>query len=264
MRLILLIFFATTVCCTVKNSTFFQATDSSRMYMRCSKSFSLQVGYGIINTAVRCSSPSSCGDCHKEDDLVILKCDKKKSLEGEFGMMKATSVTRDITYDLVEETITSSLPEMAQRKLCYTMEYLGQSIASVRNADGKSTLWGWDRIAEIGIHLVTFLEQMHADGIIHRDFHLGNVVYSRTNAARLQVIDLGDARRDESSAYRLSDLHQALVSLRYLRDGDRTFYAAKRYSLGQDIAVDSPQQYRNLVRTVYSWKRSRNVPKPAN
>jgi predicted unusual protein kinase regulating ubiquinone biosynthesis (AarF/ABC1/UbiB family) len=143
------------------------------------------------------------------------------------------------------------------------MEYLGSSVASLRSAD--KAIWEWSRIAYIGIQSLNILQQIHRDGITHRDYHFGNLVYSRRDPNRLHVIDLGmsktTGRGNPASdvGYTIADIRQLVVSLRYLRDRNRVFYMAKNYSFKPDICDDAPERYCDLVKAVYTWKKVTDI-----
>jgi hypothetical protein len=193
--------------------------------------------------------------CAVDPDLVI-KCDDSKSLNDEADLLLRFSHTASLLVD-------KAVPREARtpKFVCIVMRRLGPSLESLRSEE-NDRVWSWTTLASIGYIMINILEDFHRNGFVHTDFHPGNLLVGSQDRSLLLPIDLGDMRPAESDArntalgYIVDDLKQAMVSLRYLRDGDRRFYAAKRFRYEGPgrmiITANGPTSYRDLLDYLYS------------
>jgi hypothetical protein len=181
----------------------------------------------------------------------VIKCDKTKSLEEEAVLMKLFPRTSSFFLD----TATREGDETGS--VCIVMRRLGESLEARRDSDGERP-WSWGLLANIGIVMLDILEDFHKRGFAHMDFHCGNILLHPSDPSVLIPIDLGDAhqivsdKRSRDVDYVKYDLKQALVSLRFLLDGNRAFFAAKRVNFRDGksrgiISAGAPRQYLELI-----------------
>ena len=112
----------------------------------------------------------------------------------------------------------------------------------------------FDRAISIGLHLLTGLETMHRNGVIHGDIHLGNVgLLERDGELRISFIDFGYAEfvRDGDARPALIRLPWSvahhLLSV-YELEGFRRSYRDDVYRAVQIIAIllNGPEYYQFL------------------
>lgn len=220
------------------------------------------MGQGMIYTAAH--NLTDCGDFLSEN-LLVVKCDKVKSLETEFVNSKAIRPFRDFVY---ERVVVPSKPA----QVCFSMKYFGPSLAAIRDTEPRGTIWSWSTVASFGLRIVSQLQLVHESGFAHTDLHFLNVVSTQRSVkdlfslieSELVIIDFGDAvridGRDPDSLLRLvqNDLMQVMVALRYLVDGDYKFYVEKRYGFDPkkamkrgEICTDAPRQYCDILTYIY-------------
>ncbi len=146
---------------------------------------------------------------------------------------------------------------------CIGMEELGVDLSMIRRASGQK-IWSNQLIATIGLGLVDALTSMHlVHNYVHTDLHLGNVatrIPSESNnqfvSDTLVVFDYGDMKpaandaRDTREGLIRADMQQALLSLRYLIDGEEKFSVAKRYSYNKDEACKGGAIDSNLCNAI--------------
>ena len=104
---------------------------------------------------------------------------------------------------------------------------------------------------------------------MHADIHPGNLLLNPNDETQLFAIDLGDMHpavsdnRNSAKGYILSDLRQAVVSLRYLLNGDLDFYAAKRFAYDDSgrnaITPGTPTGYQRALYYVYRDTKTGDV-----
>ena len=91
------------------------------------------------------------------------------------------------------------------------MEYVqGETLASVMMGGPISP----SRVAEIGLQLADALAEAHANGIIHRDLKLGNVMLAPTG--RVKVLDFGLATSPDAEGDRITDTGRVLGTPGYM------------------------------------------------
>lgn len=148
---------------------------------------------------------------------------------------------------------------------CLVMKRLGPSLETTRGVSGTS-LWSWKSVAYIGVQLLNVVEDMHTQGFAHTDLHLWNALQVEApnpeERTKIADIDLGDmvtlgesGNRSTDFDYITEDLKQVIVSLAFLRTGDRRFFAAKRFDyseLRDDLVAAAPAVYAQAVDLVYS------------
>jgi hypothetical protein len=125
----------------------------------------------------------------------------------------------------------------------------------------------WRTIARIGVELTDIIWEMHTNGSAHTDLHLGNVLQS--TSTEVAVVDLGDIVSFKETPndlaefkYRAGDLKDILVSLAFLRKGERRFFTSDRFSYpadGSQILRDTPPAYQQAVDLVYSYRESADI-----
>ena len=190
-----------------------------------------------------------------DPDLAI-KCDSSKSLQYEAERLQLFPATASLFIDLAVPTRTGF-----PKHPCIVMRRLGPSLESVREDSGVEP-WSWTTLASIGMILVDILEGFHSRGFVHTDLHPGNLLMELDDPSKLYPIDLGDLHpavsdsRNSAIGYVLEDLRQAFVSLRFLLDGQRRFFAAKRFKYDAPgkllITSGTPEAYTSLLDYVYN------------
>lgn len=212
-------------------------------------------GRGKVYIAAK--KPSSCGGSHD----VIIKCGAygfQQPYTEEYERMKLVSANpwAPGVYGYFDNGETSPEP-------CIAMEMLGLDFHKLRSkVDGK---WSDETIASIGIQLVSAMEQLHiVHSLVHTDLHFGNVATKRKDLSQLVsdqliVFDYGDMHAAVSDAknsregYIREDMKQAVLSLRYLFDGNDRFYVAKRYSYKKDeVCANIPAKLCEAIDYVFS------------
>ncbi len=117
------------------------------------------------------------------------------------------------------------------------MEKVGINLESLRMA--KPGYWPPVTLGTIGVSLLGAIRILHNDyHVVHRDLHAGNVCLADETArlsSKLFIIDLGDMiplqtdERANANFYQLDEVRQAVLTIRYLLDGDTKYYVTKRY-----------------------------------
>lgn len=133
---------------------------------------------------------------------------------------------------------------------CIGMEELGIDFQKIRGV--STAVWSTNLIASIGIALVDALTQLHnVHNLVHTDLHMGNVATrilkggSEHVSDHLVVFDYGDMKlaasdaKDSRNGLIRADMQQALISLRFLVDGNTNFYVAKRYTYNKEEVCSS-------------------------
>ena len=223
-------------------------------------------GNGVIFTASH--NATNCHDPVSENVLIV-KCDKRRSLEEEYVTSRSIHPFRDFVY---ERVIDPSKPT----RICFSMKYFGLSLAKIRAKDSRDVIWPWNLVASLGTRIVAQLQLTHESGYAHTDLHFGNVVSIQRNVSdllslmesELAIIDFGDAvhleagRREATSRVR-SDLMQVIVALRFLVDGDRKFYVEKRYGFKPtkamnpgEICAGAPTAYCDILIYLYHLREN--------
>jgi hypothetical protein len=113
---------------------------------------------------------------------------------------------------------------------CVFMEATGPDLAQLRNATG-SAIWPQQTIASIGLQLLRAFKKMHEEfRVAHRDANPRNIAISRTAPSgallpiKAMLIDFDFSQSLYANQYKVYDIRQLLVSLRYLHDGDDNFW----------------------------------------
>jgi serine/threonine protein kinase len=125
---------------------------------------------------------------------------------------------------------------------CIAIEELGQDLEKIRLAYPEGQHWSWVTIGSIGARMLEIVETLHKKyDLVHTDLHAGNWVLTKVSgeeylSPELKLIDFGDCRPLEADGvltrdfYAFSEVRQVIITLRYLFDGNFTFYAWKRYN----------------------------------
>jgi len=144
---------------------------------------------------------------------------------------------------------------------CIAMERVGSNLQTLRS--NYAGIWPHETLGSIGIQLISMVDKLHNDyNLLHKDLHLGNVCLGDDTllSDHLFLIDLGDMTPVETTIkgtadfFRLDEVRQAVLSIRYLFDGDSKFYVSKRYQYDRDDACsnDVPKPLCDALEYVYS------------
>ena len=233
------------------SATFVSLTDHRVTYTLCKP-----LPYGgsrLVVVAVRSSETCANGP------TVIIKCDTE-GVERESELLRSFESTRYIYVDTVTR---SDSPDV-----CLVMRHLGASLEQFRDSR-VSQIWTWPTVASIGLILVNAVEEFHSRGFAHSDLHSGNVLFqSPGDISRITPIDVGSMVRLDEDPKRgpmdciLDDLKQIIVSLRFLVDGDRQFFAAKRFdfrSMSTAAIAGAPEPYAEALVYLYSIKSMEEI-----
>ena len=167
--------------------------------------------------------------------LVILKCHKDGPDE---AFVRESQKLNDLKGSgVVPVPWESFKPILGPQKPCIAMEKVGINLESLRMA--KPGYWPPVTLGSIGVSLLGALRVLHNEyHVVHRDLHAGNVCLADETASlssKLFIIDLGDMiplqSDDRASAnfYQMDEVRQAVLTIRYLLDGDTKYYVTKRY-----------------------------------
>lgn len=124
---------------------------------------------------------------------------------------------------------------------CIAMELLGRDLHGLRGRNAKGPEWPWVRLGSIGARMLEIVEILHNKYIlVHTDLHSGNWMLPRGLLnSELKMIDYGHCRPLQAfkmrsrDSYALEEIRQVIINIRYLFDGDFTFYAWKRYKFNE-------------------------------
>lgn len=224
---------------TVADQTFISLRDGSRTY----------VGGEVL-------SKGGMGLVYAVEPDMAIKCDPSKSLLVEAERMEFFPSTASILVDTAVPITGTS-----REKVCIVMKRLGASLEAIRDRD-KARIWSWATIASIGVILLDVSHEMHVRGFADTDRHPGNYLLDASNQSLLFPIDIGEANPIDITTQRgkdivLGELRQAMVSLRYLVDGDRRFFQEKKFSfkdasLRRVLLAGSPEEYVEIIEFLYS------------
>ncbi len=177
--------------------------------------------------------------CDATSQRVIVKCSKIGPLplfEAEFNYMNTlnSSGFTPKPFEFFNKDGDASKP-------CMSMEMLGLNLESLRLH--RPGIWPSVTLGSIGVKLLTIGNVLHNTyRLLHRDLHAGNVCLERdTELSRnLFLIDLGDMtpmqsdERASEQSYRLDEVRQMVLTIRFLLDGDLKYYVTKRYTYDED------------------------------
>lgn len=206
----------------------------SRVYRSCQEVG--QRGNTRVYTAASSDLYDAQPDC-KTGSSVILKCPiqgKDSLIEWEFQTLQRIQGLSfiPVLLDFAND------PDSPLRK-CIVMEKLAVSIQDVRDGFPPGLKLDWVTLGSIGARSVEIMTAFHKDlGLIHTDPHPGNWMLEPTSdgslSPRLKIIDFGECTSYADPfpvnqiCHRLEDIQQIVMSLRYLYDGDFSFFAYKR------------------------------------
>lgn len=200
-----------------------------------------RIGYGGLSQVFLANS---------ERGQVALKCDHRwvqhSALQEEFYIMDHLKAE---PWSL--EPI--ALIEDIDAPTCMAMELAGEDLFTLRSA--KDTKWSIETIASIGIALLNALETLHFKyDLVHKDIFAGNIASRQDDKSKLVLIDYGKTRSSSSSYDRWFDLHQAMLCLRFLWDGDYPLYSVLDARYEVDLACeDIPEGLREAIDYVCGW-----------
>ena len=129
-------------------------------------------------------------------------------------------------------------PESPLKK-CIVLEKLAMSLQNIRDGYAPGDKLHWVTLGSIGARSIEIMTSFHRDlGLIHTDPHPGNWMLEPTSdgslSPHMKMIDFGDCTSfwdpfpPNQVRHRWEDIQQIVMSLRYLYDGDFSFYAYKR------------------------------------
>ena len=189
----------------------------------------------LFEALMSTKSESKCENCHN-NRRVILKCLKDGQSElsqSEIQMMVLLSES-EFVPKVLELFNISPNPQQP----CVAMEKVGINLESLRLYQGG--YWPAVTLGTIGVSLLQAVRRFHNDyHVVHRDLHAGNVCLGNQPAglsSKLFIIDLGDMiplssdERSSANYYRVDEVRQAVLTIRYLLDGDSKYYVTKRYA----------------------------------
>jgi hypothetical protein len=196
------------------------------------------IGYGgvaevfVASIAERSSNSANCA---RNATTVILKCNKDgipEAIRAEFAYMSTlqSSGFTPNPIELFDRDGNKHLP-------CLSMQKMGANLETLRSV--YSGVWPVQTLGSIGAYMLRSLRSLHNDhSLVHRDLHAGNICLGNTSSglsSSLHMIDLGDMRplvsdeRASASFYRIDDVRQMILNIRFLLDGDHAYYVTKRY-----------------------------------
>lgn len=205
----------------------------TRIYTLCS--IAQHGGAADLFDAVMTERSGESRPSNLKPDRVILKCRKDSSDEQfkeEIRMLDLLSDSR-VTPRYIESFI---LPG-AGRKPCVAMEKVGVNLESLRlKLEG---LWPSATLGSIGHQLIVAIRKLHTEYmVVHHDLHAGNICLADEPgrlSRKLLIIDLGDMtpletdNRGSADFYRIDEVRQAVLTIRFLHDGNVDYYVTKRY-----------------------------------
>lgn len=199
-------------------------------------------GIGAVHTAVSEKLSRPTADCTGEN-LVVLKC-------GTVDQTGIFSLEARYMSTISSEPWAPKIHEYFKKKdgsgdPCIAMELLGLDLQRVRDSLAEvGKQWSWVTLGSIGARMVEAVESLHKKyKLVHTDLHAGNWVLTRESGAKfssdMKLIDYGDCRPLEGDRiqsrdfYSFEEMRQVIINIRYLFDGNLTFYAWKRYKFNK-------------------------------
>jgi hypothetical protein len=125
---------------------------------------------------------------------------------------------------------------------CISMERVGINLQSLRMSNRGQ--WPSETLGSIGVALIDAVDKLHNNyHVIHKDLHLGNVCLGDNQTSdKLYIIDFGEMKELQTDIagttefYKLEEVRQVVLSIRFLFDGDDRYYVTKRYTYKKDDA----------------------------
>ena len=198
-------------------------------------------GIGAVHTAVSEKLSGPTADCTSEN-LVVLKCGTVDqtgifSLEARYMSTISSEPWAPRIHEYFKKKDGSGDP-------CIAMELLGLDLQRVRDGFAAGKEWSWVTLGSIGARMIEAIESLHNKyKLVHTDLHAGNWVLLRESGNKLssdmKLIDYGDCRPLEGDQvqsrdfYSFEEMRQVIINIRYLFDGNLTFYAWKRYKFNK-------------------------------
>jgi predicted unusual protein kinase regulating ubiquinone biosynthesis (AarF/ABC1/UbiB family) len=212
-------------------------------------------GASVVVTAIRQASDETC----QFGGTVIIKCEGE-AMNREAVLLRSFEATRHIYIDTVRRERSADV--------CIVMRRLGMSLEAHRDARLGET-WSWPTVASVGLILLEAVKEFHTGGLAHTDLHVGNVLYvSPDDNTHITPIDVGSMALLEDTAKQTvvglvsEDLKQVLMSMRFLIDGNRAYFAEKRFDYvtkGREALSGAPDEFRQAMAYVYSIRKMEEV-----
>ena len=134
---------------------------------------------------------------------------------------------------------------------CLVMRGLGPSLQQARLERGTIE-WSWDLLGRLGVSMIDLVADFRNAGLIHTKMTPDMIHFGLDGKPGLYVTQLRAIERiNTTGPIPIDDIRQVVVSLLYLRNGDKRYFAyepAVKFPLPRDL----PREYRTLLDYVFS------------